>query len=250
MSMSDVISRPNETQGIITPVNNSKKNWKEGDTIHLRLSLWPKNILLTNRIERLEGEIFLKFFYILKIKNIEISKNNIDVVDIYFEAVILKPFMKNPFYIWSVGKKNIPIEIRNFIASPLNKKTDEFYFGDLKLIQDSRKELKSIVSIVIGVFIIILFSMRKRLLNIFRMGARDEKSAYWAKKFIDASDRFDYEKIYKDRSEWGGVFENIEKEKRDFFNVLNECQYQPYWTENIRLNVSESFSKIIKKIRK
>jgi hypothetical protein len=248
--MPEVISNADEAQGIITPVNNSKKKLKEGDTINLRLSLWPKDIFLTNKVEALEGKIFLKFFYILKIKNIEISKNNIDVVNIYFDAVILRSFIKSPFYIWSVGKRNIPIEIRGFVASSLNKKASGFYFGDLRLGTNYRDELKLIVSVVIGVLITLLFFSRKVILNIFRIGIRDDKNKYWMKKFIDASDRFDYESIYKGRKEWGNIFEDIEKEKRDFFNVLNECQYQSHWTEDIRLNVYESFLKIIKKIRK
>ena len=41
----------------------------------------------------------------------------------------------------------------------------------------------------------------------------------------------------------------MESERDEFFNILNKHQYRSYWTEDMKLEVSNSFSKVVDKIK-
>ena len=153
------MSKNLDVEGILAPTQDFKKIVKEGDTINLTLSLWPKDYSYLERFKQLEGKNFLNFFHIVKVYKGQVSKNNSDVFNIYFKAVLLKTFLKKPFYIWSINNKNIPIVIRKISTLNIKKKYDFYIYETIDL---DRKSYIISVGVFVSVIIIIFLFLRKK----------------------------------------------------------------------------------------
>tara|TARA_B100000029_G_scaffold232910_1_gene230273 strand:- start:4167 stop:4889 length:723 start_codon:yes stop_codon:yes gene_type:complete len=230
-------------EGIVVPSNGEKTILKEGDTVNLTLSLWPKDYSFFKKLKGLESKKFLNYFFIVKVYGAEVSKNNDDVFNIYFKAVVLKPFIKDPFYIWAIESKNIPIEIRKISTLKIKNKYDFYIYENLELRPDNNIFL--IISFLFVIMLVYLYLKNRK-----KKPLVSEENRVWLNKIENASTRNDFELLYKNRKEWCDQFKISKFELDEFFKIINKYQYRSYWTEEIRLEVLNCFSKFVEKVKK
>ena len=156
--------------------------------------------------------------------------------------MLLKTFLKKPFYIWSINNKNIPIVIRKIDTLNIKKKYDFYIYETIDL---NRKSYFIPVGVFVSAVIIIFLFFKKRGKK--QIILSDE--SVWIDRFLKSSNRNDFEFLYKNRNEWAEKFKDMELERDEFFNILNKHQYRSYWTEDMKLEVSNSFSKVVDKIK-
>tara|TARA_B100000029_G_C17586602_1_gene961317 strand:- start:1840 stop:2457 length:618 start_codon:yes stop_codon:yes gene_type:complete len=205
--------------------------------------LWPKDYSFFKKLKGLENNKFLNYFFIVKVNGAKVSENNDDVFNIYFKAVVLKPFLKEPFYIWSVGNKNIPIEIRKISTLKIKNKYDFYLYENLELRSD--KNIFFIISFIAFIFLFYLYFKNKN-----KRPSLNKENSIWLSEIEKASTRNDFELLYKNRKEWIDHFKNAAFERDEFFIILNKYQYRSYWTEEIKLEVFNCFSKFVEKLKK
>lgn len=152
-------------EGIVAPVDEKNKNLLLGDSISLKLSFWPKDLSIYEDIKNLEGDIFLKTFFILNVERFEVSKNNYDVINIFVKAVAMKPYRKTPFQIWNNGRKNIPIDVRKILVSDLKDRESEITYYSIKYTKIY--EYKNYIIIIIFIALLAFYKIKtKKILKI------------------------------------------------------------------------------------
>jgi len=166
-------------EGIIVPLGDKKINTSTGSSIDLKISLWPKETKFFKELKKLEGKVFLNLFHIVKVKKFEVSKNNFDVINVYAKGIAVKPYEKSPFEVWTLGKKNIPIEIRKIKINALNKLSNKFNYYSLDYERNNNN--KNLIIILFFFIILGLFVVS------FRFFLKNKK--------VRKYNRMDYEKV-------------------------------------------------------
>lgn len=205
--------------------------------------MWPKDYSYFKKLKDLENNKFLNYFFIVKVYEAKVSENNDDVFNIFFKAVVLKPFLKEPFYIWTTENKNIPIDIRKISTLKIKNKYDFYLYENLEMNSDKNILLMiSFFSIIFLVYLYLRNKIKKPFIN--------KENSHWLSKIEKASTRSDFELLYKNRKEWSDQSKIATFERDEFFNILNKYQYRSSWTEEIKLEVQNCFSKFVEKLKK
>jgi len=235
-----------ETKGELINLD-SDKTLLEGEVINAQLRIWPLQDAIKSEVSnKLEGSEFLGLFYVSEVKKVAFSKNNSEVLEIALTLVVLKNFVKQPFYIWSYKALNIPIEIVDLKTVANTVKTQGVLVEESGYKYEfSDNLIKGIVSFItlvlvgLGVFFFSRFKKKKQIAE--KVRKQNEK---WHIKFREANDREDFEYIYVNRALWLKLLVVQAPPITQFFEVLNQHQYKKEWSVDDKVEISNCFDEI------
>lgn len=212
-----------ETRGILK--NIDANNSIVGEVHRYLLTLVPFEEQLLKK-EDLEGKRFLDNFYVSEVLSIKASENNYDAVEVVLDLIPTRKFDAKKFYIWSLGGRNIPVDIaiedvkdvtlvqKNF---SLLKTPSIGFLGDNEF-------WYGLIVIIVAMFLgFLLFKLSRK--------KRKQPQSNLRKRFLATSSRDDLERLYFEKYQ---ILEKVKDEKMrnqltSFFQKYSKNQFSPDW---------------------
>lgn len=249
-------SYSSELNGIFLPEDNKDITIDLGTPFNAILELYPiENTNYRSIVEGLEGKNIASAFYVSEVKEVRISKNNNDVLELRLRVVFENYYNKNlPFHILNIGDLNIPVEIRNIDYIKL--KNEEPTLKEFKVYNQKGSYLESshyIVSLIIAILLalslwpVIKIYSKKRKKKLEHQVFIVEKHR-WHEIISNADQRRDYEFIHRERACWV-EFASIETNIiNDLLKYIDDIQYKNEWSDTDYLQLSYMRDEVIKLI--
>ncbi|MBT3583310.1 MAG: hypothetical protein HN509_00270 [Halobacteriovoraceae bacterium] len=240
-------SQAYDIQATIEPIKaGTQLTVAEGEPFEAEIKIWPFGNSILEEVAKIEGTVFLDYFYVAKIDKIEFSPNNQQVVVIRGVFVLTKKFGEMPFVIWSYKALNIPVTIKNIVTKGFKPKSKSFLFTDQAV--STPFKIPTLYYFIFFTLLLVLglvmYFKKKRDLKNERIRALEETREGWLLKLKKAKKRKDYEKLYLEKSYWVQYLEIDEQGVEDFCKTLRQHMYKKKWHAEELDEVENSFTRI------
>lgn len=215
---------------------------KEGDIVEAILRIWPVEQPNEAQFRKLEGQTLFQSLMLFKINSIGTSENNADVTEIKATFIVRGQKLSTGQTI-EVGSELVPVQWKGPAIQSLSDKGQNFVILN-------QSTVASMFWIIVGVIVLvtaaIIFTFRKRLLELFKRTAHKNEltPAYFNQLFTAASSREDFERIYSLKQHWVPLLKIQTPAHNDFFKVLNQHQYKKHWGSDELNETKTSFEMI------
>ncbi|MDH5581253.1 MAG: hypothetical protein OEY33_05055, partial [Bdellovibrionales bacterium] len=236
----------------ITVENNNQKALKLGQIFEGVITVHPIEQSYYNSLLRLEGQFILDSLFISKIKEIKKSENNPDVLEAYWQGVMIKPFEpKNDKLKLKLGDIDIPITHINIKTEGQPVEIKGYTLIDQeRVLKDF--ELRPWMMVTVIILLVVFFytfkmwkkyKYKKDLLR-----KEKEEIETWVRVFSRASELEDFEKIYDQRDQWKNILKYDENKFLSFRTQINQVQFKKNKNKHDIQLVSESYNTFKKDI--
>lgn len=216
----------------------------EGESFLAKINIWPMPYESLDEIKaKLQGNMFLDYFYIAQVQNIRFSKNNSEVVVAHVKAVLTKAYEGKSVFIWTYKSLTIPFEIKNIQPVKNNLEKDFIILNQKNgFMSNPYRYLYyggAVAFVVISYFGFKIFSKKRK--------SKLEKKKVlkkWRDLFLEANDRNGVEVIYKKRHEWLALVGGETPPIIRFFEELDSVQYKKEWSDVEEHKVLEAYDDI------
>jgi hypothetical protein len=135
----------------------------------------------------------------------------------------------------------VHVRFKEVLINQLDKKANEFLIED----QDVDHDYVIVGFIVIILILaIMIYLKREKLKLLLKKKEKVDDKVTYAKMFLQAKSREDFEKLYLQKEKWIKLLKEVTPAHHDFFKVLNEHQYKKEWSPSIKNEVEDSFEQI------
>jgi hypothetical protein len=202
------------------------REWIEGETKSVRVTLWPiSEVDQDFMIKTLKDKFFLDFFYVSSVSKAQVSPHNPEAFVIEMKMTLAKGFDNTKPLIWSYKALNIPFDFKSYKIDK-NKTQPQGFSLLTEKKPDSINDLAKIITIILTIIILTILTLiyfkRKNIENI-------ENDIDWKAKFFNASNREDFEELYKNRQKWMNAFGGEGPVFNQFCDLINRHQYKREW---------------------
>jgi|GEM_PF-2598283 len=215
-----------ETTGHLTLLNKGGQ-LIVGETYRAKLILAPfdKRLLIRDQIE---NQRFLDFFYVANLKKISVSPNNIDATEVKLDLVLIKKFDPREFYIFQLGDRNIPIQLKNFVIQNVDLNIKDFLIMENTVNQTEGSFWRWLWPMVLF-FLLISVSIWWKF---FR---KPDKAKYQGVAIGDLQKiktHGDLEDVYRNREGYYKILSNVEREELEGVILAYATeQFKKEWRE-------------------
>lgn len=220
-----ITSNGMETRGILEPLETNTP--VVGESYRYRLTLVPfeKHLI---KVDQIEGKSFLDFFYVSELVSTSTSKNNVDAVIVVLDMVLVKKVDLQASYIWNLGARNIPIDVKRLEVKDVSLVQKNF-----ALLKTENVSFIQEYTYTVGLSLLLLalalgwFLYKKSL----RKGPLPKSKKSLKKLVLATSKKEDLEVLFIYRNEiLTSVDEPLLKGRfQAFFDKYAKEQYSPDW---------------------
>ena len=211
-------------------IPHEQRQYFPGDFVSGTLKFDSK---VSGQVSQLKGKKFLDTFYVSEVATKDSSEAEITLI----------PFgpidSKKP-----LNWEGIPVNLSALLLGPSSSEPKSFIILERAFNSSFFEDfwpwiIMGLALLLLGV---LLWKIRKNkmFLKMLAIG-REKKIAFWKGIITEASNRSDFEMIYKTRKEWMSLLNLSNPKIDDFFEVLNRHQYKKDWNDGDFSEVLESY---------
>lgn len=214
-----------ETRGLLK--SNESDMAIVGEVSRYTLTLVPFEEQLLKK-EDLEGKVFLENLYVSEVLSIKQSENNYDAVDVILDIVPIQKFDVGKFYIWSLGARNIPVDLSLKEVKDVTLAQKNF-----SLLKTPSIDFLTKMEYLYGLVALFLAGLIIWLMYRFSKRSKKKNESIYKKAFLTASKREDLEALYFHKSQiLDAVKEDALKNNlKLFFQKYSHNQFSPTWKD-------------------
>jgi len=225
--LTNVFGDDNVVSGKITGMTGKGETFSEGDVFEAKVLIWPFLNQYEYHQEALKSFSLEEYVKLLKIKKMEFSKNNSELLEITGIFVLLKKPVTDEL-MW----KNLDLVI--------NFKMDAFVFSQtagrinepivLSQPQDTKISAQYVISALLFMLVLLgsVFAIWRRKKLTRSLVPNDEKQ--FCKIILDHCDtREKIERIYQEKRKWEKYIKNLAVYD-EYLKCINQIQYKKNWS--------------------
>ena len=213
---------------VFTP--HEQRQYFPGDFVSGTLKFDSK---VSGQVSQLKGKRFLDIFYVSEVARKDSSEAEITLIP-------LGPIDSNKILSW----EGIPVNLSALVMGQSSSEPKSFIILERAFNSSFFEDYWPWIIILLALLMmgLLLWKIRKNkmFLKMLAIG-REKKIAFWKEIITGASNRSDFEMIYKKRKEWMSLLNLSNPKIDDFFEVLNRHQYKKDWNDGDFSEVLESY---------
>ena len=233
LTIFSIVASAMETKGILELDVSRTESATVGETYPAILTLVPFEMQLISK-ETFENKMFLDYFYVARVLQIQQSNNNADAVVVYLDVVLTKKFENQDFKIWPLGARNIPVSFSAGEITDTQLIIKDFITFDTSLKEEFGFGLKQIA---FGIVIILLGAVLYLLLR--KSGVDKGSEIDVAQELRISNAHKDFEWLYRNRKVLGACMKDRPEAKKKFdelTSIIERYQFRKNWE---KMDISE-----------